>query len=174
MSQATNTTLQTILENTEVPHACYPPVQLLTLTDLRVSLTESCVVVCNPFLSVFLSFSTHLRFLASMVVNLRNVSNVAQRGKSDRTPEMIEGKSERCYKEESSHFKCFNTGPTKLLKFCCDWIFCIVTKRQLLFDYAGNRQDDQGFFFHNGQTRACCCTLTESSCRQAFGLSYIE
>jgi len=59
-----------------------------------VSLTNSCVVVCNPFLSVFLSFSTHLRFLASMVVNLRNVSNVAQRGKSDRTQKMIEGKSE--------------------------------------------------------------------------------
>jgi len=31
MSQATNMTLQTILKNTEVPHACYPPAQLLTL-----------------------------------------------------------------------------------------------------------------------------------------------
>jgi hypothetical protein len=67
-----------------------------TVTDLCVSLTNSCVVACNPFLSVFFSFCTHLRFLASMIVNLRNVSNVAQRGKSDRTQEMIEGKSEHC------------------------------------------------------------------------------
>ncbi len=59
---------------------------------------------------------------------------------------MIEGKSEHCYKAKSFHFKCFKTGPTKLLKFCCDWIFCIVTEHSCCLIMQGIDRMIKAFF----------------------------